>query len=209
MAKTGQRGLNEALESREKRLAKARQYRRDNKEKIRERRLIWLENNKEHTAEYFRKRSVANSEANKIRMKEWRRLNMDHKREQNKLWAETNPEKAKDSSNKCKRRRRQIPAIRLSEAISSGINKSLNGNKNHIHWEFAVGYTRDDLINHLERQFKDGMSWDNYGEWHVDHVVPQDRFHYSSIDDEQFKACWAMSNLQPLWALDNIRKGNR
>jgi hypothetical protein len=52
-----------------------------------------------------------------------------------------------------------------------------------------------------------GMSWDSYGEWHVDHVRPCSLF--DQRDAVQFAECWALSNLQPLWAEDNVRKGNR
>ena len=73
----------------------------------------------------------------------------------------------------------------------------------------TLGYSPDDLIYHLEKQFKDGMSWDNYGEWHIDHIKPDSWFNYKSTDDEEFKKSWALSNLQPLWARDNLSKNNR
>lgn len=72
-----------------------------------------------------------------------------------------------------------------------------------------LDYTPDDLIKHLEKQFKEGMSWDSYGEWHIDHIVPDSWFNYSSTEDEDFKKSWALSNLQPLWAEDNLSKNNK
>ncbi|OKP79784.1 hypothetical protein BTE77_06750 [Ensifer adhaerens] len=62
---------------------------------------------------------------------------------------------------------------------------------------------------HLEAQFTDGMTWDNYGEWHVDHIIPLAAHNYETTDDIDFKRAWAMSNLQPLWAIDNHRKRDR
>ena len=53
------------------------------------------------------------------------------------------------------------------------------------------------------------MSWDNAGEWHIDHIIPDSWFNYKSIEDQQFKDCWALNNLQPMWKLENISKGNR
>jgi hypothetical protein len=54
------------------------------------------------------------------------------------------------------------------------------------------------------------MTMENYGSyWHIDHIKPRSLFTYTSIEDEQFKKCWALSNLQPLEALENIRKGNK
>ena len=53
------------------------------------------------------------------------------------------------------------------------------------------------------------MSWDNYGEWHIDHILPDSSFYYVSTEDDEFKKCWALSNLQPLWAIDNLKKSNK
>lgn len=77
-------------------------------------------------------------------------------------------------------------------------------------WVSVVGYSREELMTHLERQFLPGMSWENYGRngWHVDHIRPVTSFVFDSVDDPQFRACWALENLQPLWEPDNIRKGN-
>ncbi len=73
--------------------------------------------------------------------------------------------------------------------------------------EQAWGYEVADLMDHVERLFRDGMSWDNWGEWHIDHIRPRASFGIRSLGDEAFRECWALSNLQPLWAKDNIRKG--
>ena len=73
-----------------------------------------------------------------------------------------------------------------------------------------MDYTVKELKEHLEKQFDDKMNWDNYGSyWHVDHIVPDSWFTYETENDEQFKQAWALSNLQPLSAKENIRKGNR
>lgn len=76
-------------------------------------------------------------------------------------------------------------------------------------WERLVGYTLDGLSAHLERQFSRGMGWHNMSEWHVDHIIPKSMFKYDSPDSEEFKAAWALSNLRPLWASENLKKGNR
>jgi hypothetical protein len=72
-----------------------------------------------------------------------------------------------------------------------------------------VGYTVHDLMNHLESLFLPGMTWENYGEWHIDHVIPQSWFQYENLDDQSFKDCWALENLQPLWAKDNWAKAKK
>ena len=59
-------------------------------------------------------------------------------------------------------------------------------------------------MDHLERQFLRGMTWDNYGEWHIDHIVPVTAFDLTN--DEDLIACFALTNLRPLWAKDNRKK---
>lgn len=63
------------------------------------------------------------------------------------------------------------------------------------------------LKKYIESKFTEGMSWDNYGEWHIDHIIPCYKFDLS--DPEQQKICFNYKNLQPLWAKDNLRKGNK
>ncbi len=97
----------------------------------------------------------------------------------------------------------------LDRRMTGSIWAALRSRKAGRSWESLVGYTLDDLAAHLERQFASGMSWDNIGEWHVDHVRPRSAFSYSSPDDAAFKECWALPNLQPLWAIENMSKGAR
>jgi 5-methylcytosine-specific restriction endonuclease McrA len=70
-------------------------------------------------------------------------------------------------------------------------------------------YTPEQLKEHLESQFEDWMTWDNYGEWHVDHIHPQSLLPYDSMDHPNFQKCWALENLQPLEARENIIKSNK
>ena len=53
------------------------------------------------------------------------------------------------------------------------------------------------------------MSWDNYGKWHIDHIIPIDFFIFTKPEDQEFQYCWSLNNLQPLWRLDNIKKSNK
>jgi len=85
----------------------------------------------------------------------------------------------------------------------------LKQGKAGISWEALVGYTVDDLRAHLEELFADGMTWETFGlfGWHIDHIRPVVSFDLT--DPEQLRACWALGNLRPLWAVDNWRKGSR
>lgn len=101
------------------------------------------------------------------------------------------------------------PAQRLRSYFGAAIYHALKGTgKGGKSWQQLVGYKTPDLARHLERQFLPGMTWDNYGEWHVDHIVPVASFNFSSPDDPDFRACWALTNLRPLWSGDNIRKSD-
>ena len=100
---------------------------------------------------------------------------------------------------------------RLRARVSTATRGDLYsvGGKLNRHWQDIVGYTVQDLANHLEALFQPGMNWENMHEWHIDHVIPRSSFRYESADDPEFLRCWSLSNLQPLWALDNMRKGAR
>jgi hypothetical protein len=70
-----------------------------------------------------------------------------------------------------------------------------------------VGYTREILVAHLERQFISGMSWGNFGKkWHIDHILPVSSFTFASAHDPEVRACWSLGNLRPLRKLDNLSK---
>ncbi len=102
------------------------------------------------------------------------------------------------------------PTYRLNQTMSSYLRTTLKYKgirKNNRCWELLVGYTKKELMNHLEKQFKKGMSWDNYGKWHIDHIIPISAFNYKNTEHIDFKRCWALENLKPLWANENEQKG--
>jgi len=103
-------------------------------------------------------------------------------------------------------RRCQKQGEKLNRAVRAGVNSSLQGTKNGRKWQELVGYSLQDLVTHLEKQFTEGMSWDNYGQWHVDHKVPLAAFSFDSPENPMFRVCWGLANLQPMWATDNMRK---
>lgn len=97
---------------------------------------------------------------------------------------------------------------RLNQRIRGGIRKSIKAGKGGRRWEELVGFTLKQLEKHIAKQFKDGMSWDKFfsGEIHIDHKIPIAAHNFNTPDDEDFKRCWKLSNLQPLWALENKKK---
>lgn len=113
-------------------------------------------------------------------------------------------EKTKKNSFFRARYHRANPQARLRDSIRSRLWRYLKGNVNGKLFS-RLGYTVDELSAHLESRFQLGMSWENYGKWHVDHIKPCALF--DQLDPRQLAECWSLNNLQPLWALDNIRKG--
>lgn len=190
------RQANETPDQRQRRLTKAREYALQNAERLAAWRASYREATKDQRSDYDRARYLQRRDEVKARAQLWRRKNPDRKRESNARWAERNPEKAAASSRSAKRKRRRIPAVRLSDAISAGIRQSIQRGKGGLRWQAAVGYSTSDLVAHLERQFLPGMTWDNYGDWHIDHVVPVASFVFDDLDDPAFKACWALTNLR-------------
>ena len=77
------------------------------------------------------------------------------------------------------------------------------GYKNNTKTEKLLGIKFPKLKIHLERQFTKGMTWSNYGKWHIDHIIP---LASANTEEELIKLCH-YRNLQPLWAKDNLIKG--
>jgi hypothetical protein len=98
-------------------------------------------------------------------------------------------------------------STRMANSLKKYSKGKLSKNNNSI-FEL-VNYDIETLAIHLEQKFLSGMTWNNYGQWHVDHVKPISSFNITSLKCEDFKKCWNLNNLQPLWALDNLQKGDK
>jgi len=176
---------------------RVRDYTATHVQESRDRAKKWQENNTERVKAIKRNHYTANSGEIKKR---------------STLWIKNNIEKVHVLRNKRNKvRRRTEPKIALDERMSSAIRLSLKKGKGGRTWSEIVGYSVDDLKNHLEKQFKKGMTWEKFlnGEIHIDHKIPKSAFNYTKPEHEDFKKCWALKNLQPLWAVDNFNKHNK
>lgn len=109
-----------------------------------------------------------------------------------------------------KRRRRATDvAFALNDRISAQINGFLHKGKGGLRTSELVGYSMDELKSHLERQFTKGMSWDNMGEWHIDHIVPLASFKITGPEDPELRRAWSLTNLRPLYADENRSKRDK
>ena len=142
-------------------------------------------------------------------------------REMNKAaverWKERYPEK-QPKANANRRHWDKSPKYRLTASMRGHIRRSIlkwrkclsegplfdDTWETALRWKFLTGYSLMDLMYQLEELFRPGMTWANYGEWEIDHRIPVVVFPFSSVSDEAFRDCWAMSNLRPLWKDDNL-----
>lgn len=174
-----------------------RAWREKNKDRIRKNGARWRAENPEHVREYNRL---------------WRKENKELHRAACYAWKESNPDKVKETKRRIYEKQKDDPKHKVDSAMRAGMHVSIiRGSKAGRKWESLVGYTVDDLMRHLERQFLTGMTWGNYGRggWHIDHKIPRSAFNYETPDDLDFNRCWALSNLQPMWEPDNISKSNK
>jgi hypothetical protein len=213
-----------------------RRWRGNNLEKVRESGYKWRENNREGAIARSAKWREENPERAREAARQWRKNNPEKELEAHRNWQKNNPEKVLQSSLKWQRnnpknirkaclrwrgknpgyfakRNRERRAVdvdfKLKQNISRAIRRAISDNSRAGHTIDLLGCSIEELRNHLERLFQPGMTWDNYGVhgWHLDHAVPLSYFDMS--DPEQQKRAWHYTNLQPLWAKDNIRKSNK
>ena len=99
--------------------------------------------------------------------------------------------------------------FQLSDVLRSRLRKALKNNAKSGSAVRDLGCSISELKKYLESQFQEGMSWDNYGRdgWHIDHIEPLAAFDLE--DKEELKKACHYTNLQPLWAEDNLKKSNK
>jgi len=143
--------------------------------------------------------------------KKWYIKNKDKKIKNNIKWKTLNKEYNKEWFREYKKEREaRDPQFRMLNKIRTRIWYALKKNdKNNNNGTTAelLGCQSDFLKKYLESKFTEGMSWDNYGKWHIDHIVPLSSFDLS--DPVQLEKACHYTNLQPLWAKDNLKKSNK
>ena len=154
---------------------------------------------------------IAKKEKQKVYSATYYKKNKKEITARNKEWKERNPDQHRHGQNKYqKRRRKSDPAYRIKMNLSRRMNEAvMDQGAMKLGTSLSLfGCSADELKAHLESQFTKGMSWDNYGVygWHIDHIKPCSSFDLT-LDSEQ-KICFHYSNVQPLWAKDNILKSD-
>lgn len=179
-----------------------------NSERVRQKNKNWIKNNVDKVKQWKLSYSRRGNELRRIRYKS----NPDFRQSaitQSKVYRSNPNNKLKIRKSAAIRRKRYFknPLWRLKLNMRRRLLHVLHGNRKSDTTLKLVGCTWQQLREHLEKQFINDMSWDNYGfyGWHVDHIKPCESFDLS-IPEEQQK-CFHYTNLQPLWARDNLVKG--
>lgn len=136
-----------------------------------------------------------------------RSYRLEHREEQRKYGREWYAEHCEDRREYLRTRKAVDMNFRLACNLRNRLYSVLKQGYKSGSAIADLGCSIDDLKSWLEQNFKPGMSWDNYGEWHIDHIVP-----LSSVDltdRKQLKKVCHWFNLQPLWADENLSKGSR
>ena len=174
-------------------------YREKNISKIKQKDKEYYIKNAKKYAEYRKKRKETNSEY----MKTYRQKNKKKIAEQTKKWKKNNREKLKVIR---QHKYRNDIEYRLTLLLRSRMRHALDGKLKIDTTKKLLGCDLSDFKQYIESKFIDGMSWENHGRkgWHIDHIKPCASFDLS--DPEQQKICFHYTNLQPLWAEDNLKK---
>ena len=155
--------------------------------------------NKKKISEKNKQFRLENPEINKEKCKLFKKKNPDYF----KNWLEKNKEHRK----KYIKEYNSIPKNKIKNSLRSRINELLNKKYNNPKTLDLVGCDYDFLLTYIESKFTDGMSWDNYGYygWHLDHIIPLST---AKTKEDILKLCH-YTNLQPLWAKQNLSKSNK
>jgi len=146
--------------------------------------------------------------------KEWLKDNHEYKKECDRVYRKTHKKEKNAYFRKYEMERRATDvAFNLNKTMRQGTTRSLKNKKGGKSWKSLVPYTLGELMAHLESKFTEGMTWDNYGfgddKWNLDHVIALCHFNITSAECQEFKNCWSLDNLQPLWQVRNFEKGDR
>lgn len=143
-----------------------------------------------------------------IRRRNYYLKNKTKELERNMQYRSTRKEQYIAYAVKVNRKQRETkPEAKLRHNIRNRIKRAFKGNYQSGSAIQLIGCSVEEVKKYLESQFLPGMSWENYGEWHIDHIIPLSAFNLSN-EEEAKKAC-NYKNLQPLWAKDNLEKSNK
>jgi hypothetical protein len=166
--------------------------------------------NKEKKSLYNRNYKSKNREAIAKYNKKYKIEKLNETKEYNKTYYKKNKQKINQYRVKYAKQRMEVDlCFKIRRKLSSRVSQAIKrqrGIKACSTIEL-LGCSIEKCRQHLENLFTESMSWNNYGKWHIDHIIPCSSFDLT--EPEQQKKCFHYTNLQPLWAEDNLKKSNK
>jgi len=161
--------------------------------------IEWRKNNKEHIKKYnkeYRSKHIIK------RKEDWNKWISTHKEERKKYMTEYNKTYSTN-------REKYDISFKLARRLRHRIYLAVRNNWKPIHMKQLIGCSIAEYKQHIENQFKPGMTWENwnFSGWHIDHIIPCDFFDLNNLEER--KKCFHYTNTQPLWANENLRKSNK
>ena len=199
------------------------------KEKMREYQREWYHKHRKDNPVYSQKRKIRNKEWREKFGKDYREKNLNKLRSYDREWKHQykfkHPDKVKEKRRERYYRERKNPEWvkkhraymrsylskwrsgnnKISACLRTRMYMAMRYGKKCAGTSELIGISIVDLRKYLEKQFKQGMTWENYGEWSIDHIIPLASFDLSTAEEQ--KKAFHYTNLQPLWAKDNSSKG--
>lgn len=185
------------LKHKEKRLQQTKKYYQKNKKAITKQHEAYYQANKKEQLSRCRSWAKSNRERINEIAADWRKSNPEKTKQSQENWHAKNPNKRKEY----RKKQMSKPTWKLRMAVSTTFKRI--SQKKPAKTEELLGCSCEEAIKYIESLFTEGMSWDNYGEWHIDHIRP-----VSSFVENELHLMNKIENLQPLWAEDNLKKGN-
>lgn len=164
----------------------------------------WYEDNKDKSLAQQRDRYEKNKSEILRRNKAYRDKNREKLSKGWLRWAKENPEKLRY----IQKRYEAKPRYKMARFMRNSLYRILMGDSKNSASSSILGYSASELRLHIEKQFMAGMSWENYGDvWHIDHIIPVSKL--LSDGEDSPKAINCLSNLRPIYAKENLRKGSK
>jgi len=169
-------------------------------------RAKFQQDNKEKLSKYKQRHWALHKQEIAISKSKYYKLNRDKiLRDRSKYYQRNRDSIIKQKNRYAANRRAVDPLFKLIHNLRRRVHAALASNYKTGKTIALLGCTPEALKNWLSYQFEEGMSWGNYGKWHIDHVIPCASFNMEDLEEQ--KKCFHWTNLQPLWAVDNLRKG--
>jgi len=189
---------------REENIKRNREYRIKHTEKVKAYKKKYNLKHIKERRKYDDKYYQENKEKRKVYAKKY---NLKHKEKRSKYDKEYYLKHKKEKIKKDKERYQADINFRLKFNLRHRTRKVLRNNKCSLKTMELLGCTFEEFKKHLSKQFQKGMTFKNYKEWHIDHIIPCRLFDLSQPEEQ--KQCFNYKNLQPLWAIDNLKKGGK